>query len=447
MYQRYVITNCGPRGEPEYGAQVRSDRGVRDRRQRRLQRHVDRGRRPQSVGPTWGDNPAPAASRSFCDYATDPGDDPRQRGGHRLGRHLAHLQLRAGERRNAVEVRVLAGGPEGLEHRRRLGRMDVRHADRNPDVFGNSWGAARAVPGVVTAGTVAGASAVRRAASARAPRSVLGPLRFAGRMVVSRGLRLRRMRVVVERTLFEHGRREELARSSSGRRLRPFALRHGAAGIFTAAGPRGPRVRLRLRSARARPAGAQVALRLARVRTRDVRALCTVLPAGVSRAGRPLELETRLRLSDGATGRDHPAPALALRARPQGRVHRASDDRTAAADRPSRTGRAPADTARADDRAPRHRPRHRHQPPRARPSRVVSSLWHLRITGTAGGPAQTVGVKELRARRSRTVRLRLPVPDAARRRACVRVTVGADSARPATARRCVRIANSPRFTG
>ena len=319
----------------------------------------------------------------------------------------------------------------------------------SPDIFGNPLGAARAVPGVVTAGTAARSSAVtsRRKASAAAPRSTLGPLRFAGRVLVSRRLHLQRLRVVVDRTLFEHGRREELARSTSGRRLRPFALRHGPHGIFTARGRSGPRVRLRLRRV-GTTGNAHLALRLSGVRTRDVRALCTVLPAGVSQAGRPLELETRLQLSDGTS-----RGAIALR-QPwrcvRGRKGEFTGIRPITPRRPATrpglavhlrtpdvltTGRRATVLVTVTNRR------------RARPSRVESSLWHLRITGTAGGPAQTVRAKELRARRSRTVRLRLPVPDAARRRLCVRVTAGADSARPASARRCVRIANALRFTG
>jgi hypothetical protein len=84
---------------------------------------------------------------------------------------------------------------------------------------------------------------------------------------------------------------------------------------------------------------------------------------------------------------------------------------------------------------------------RARPSRVVSSLWNLRITGSAGGVPRTVHVKELRARRSRTVRLTVPVPRRARGRVCVRIAANAASARGAGALRCARSAGAPPITG
>jgi hypothetical protein len=85
---------------------------------------------------------------------------------------------------------------------------------------------------------------------------------------------------------------------------------------------------------------------------------------------------------------------------------------------------------------------------RRRPSRVISSVWNVRITATAGGPFHTVGFKELRARRSRSVRLTVAVPALARRGSCVRVAVNADSARGVSTQRCVRIARpTPHVTG
>jgi hypothetical protein len=81
---------------------------------------------------------------------------------------------------------------------------------------------------------------------------------------------------------------------------------------------------------------------------------------------------------------------------------------------------------------------------RRRPSRAVSSLWDLHITATAGGEPRTIGLKELRARHSRTVRLTVPVPRRARGRLCVQVAAKAPSARGATARRCAQIASRPR---
>ena len=302
-------------------------------------------------------------------------------------------------------------------------------------------GGARPAPATVQAtGARAGTSAraAQAGASARAAREVLAPLRFTGRVSLSRGVRLRRMRVGVDRLLFEHGRREELARSSSGRRLRPFALRHVRAGLFTSRRRGGPRVRLRLRPLDAR-GRARLDLTLSRVRTRDVRALCTVHPAGVHRPGRPLELETRLRVRDrGASGR------VTMR-RPwrcvRDRKGEFAGIRPRAARRPSAR---PGLTVRLQ--TPRVLASARRQTVlvtvanrrRGRSGRTASSLWNLRVIARAGGRRQTVRVKELRARRTRTLRFSVPVPRHAGRRTCVQVTATADSARPAGARRCAR---------
>jgi hypothetical protein len=84
---------------------------------------------------------------------------------------------------------------------------------------------------------------------------------------------------------------------------------------------------------------------------------------------------------------------------------------------------------------------------RARVRHATREVWDLRITAGAGGPLRSVRVKELRARRSRTLRLVVPVPPGAGGRVCVQVAVNATSARDASARRCVRVAGPPRFTG
>ena len=84
---------------------------------------------------------------------------------------------------------------------------------------------------------------------------------------------------------------------------------------------------------------------------------------------------------------------------------------------------------------------------RRRPSRVVSSLWHLRITATAGAAPRTAGLKELRAGRARTMRLNLNVPAGARGPVCVRMVAAADSGRPAGVRRCARAARAAPVAG
>ena len=260
----------------------------------------------------------------------------------------------------------------------------------------SSRGAVRATAGVVRA------SAARAGSSARAARNLLAPLRFRGRVFFPRGLRLRRMRVSVQRTLFEHGRREELARSGSGRRLRPFALRRVRAGVFTSGRRGGPRVRL---VCGVRGAGRRAAWPTPdRGPTRDIRALCTILPASVSRAaGRWSSRPPAAARPCGDTGRHH-ARALALRARPQGRV----DGIRPIKPRRSRTARPVAGhdrAARAGVRAPRERADHGRQP-----APGASSPRGFSLSGTCGSrhrrrPGTDRRLKELRARRSRTVRL------------------------------------------
>jgi hypothetical protein len=206
-------------------------------------------------------------------------------------------------------------------------------------------------------------------------------------------------------------------------------------------------VRLRLQRVDHRKT-ARLDLRLTRVRTRDIRSLCRVLPARVSAASRPLELETRLRLRDGAV-----KSAITMRQR-----WRCVRDRRgeftgirpikpkAPSARPGLavrlgTPRVLASGRRATVKATVLNTR------RGRSGRVVSSLWDVRITGSAGGPLRTAGFKELRARRTRTVRLTVRVPRRARGRVCVRVAADAASARGASARRCTRVGHTARRIG
>jgi hypothetical protein len=439
MYQRYIVTNCVDSTEwscyvPPGGPYVS---GSSD------------GSSATWIGPASA-NPCAHQAGNFCAYATDPGVIPDSVASivwgaisptcdYQLGNPntVWHYGCSLGARKTNIEA-----DERGWSFTNRSG---------NPVI--PSLGSVRAAPGVVRAVQATGARASSSARAARAgssgprARDRLGPLRSSGRLFLGRRLRLRRMRVVVDRTVFEHGRREELGRATRTRRLRPFALRHVRGGLFTSRRRGGARVRLQLRRVDAR-GGARFALRLTSVRIRDIRALCGVLPAGVNRAGRPLELETRLRLRDrGATGRitlrqrwrcvrDRKGEFVGIRpitprrpATRPGLAVRLQTPRVLAAGR-----RATALVTVTNRR-------------RARPSRVVSSLWHLRITADAGGAPQTVRVKELRAHRSRTLRLTVPVPRTAGRRACLQITAGAESARPAGARRCARIASAPRFTG
>ena len=307
-------------------------------------------------------------------------------------------------------------------------------------------GAVRATTGLVRGGGT-GRLGTRAGASATAPRDTLGPLRFAGATFVPHTLRLSHMRVTVDRILYDHGRREELARTRAGRRLRPFALRRRRGGVFVSRGRNVPQVTLTLRRRDAR-GRAHLNLRLTRIHTRDVRALCAVLPARIARAGRPLELETRLRLRDGAR-----TSGITLRQRWRCVRDGKGEFTGIRPIQPRRLAARPGLAVRLH--APRMVAPGQHATVlvtvtnrrRPRPSRVVSSLWHLRITGTAGGRPHTIGSKELRARRSRRLHLRLAVPRTARRRVCIHVVASADSARRARARRCIRIASAPGSTG
>jgi hypothetical protein len=385
----------------------------------------------------------------FCNYPNDPGTIPDSVANVVWGAVSATCNYQPGNPNTIWHYGCSLGVPIGSSIVTDSPGWSFTTKSGDPQIV--YFGSVQAAPGVVRASAVPGGSSARAAgvvSSARVPRTVLGPLRFAGHVSLGRGVRLRRMHVVVERTLFEHGRREELARSRWERRPRPPALRHVRGGLFTSAGRSGT-ARVRLKLLRLNRGGTMhLDLRLTQVRIRDVRALCTVMPAGVSRAGRPLELETRLRLRDrGVTRR------IAMRQRWRCVRDRKGEFTGIRPVRPrptaARPGLAvslrvlpaltPGRRASALVTVTNRRPK--------RPTRVVSSLWHLRITGIAGGRPRTIGLRELRARRSRTVRLRLPVPRAARRQLCVQVTAGADSARPAHARRCVRIANAPRFTG
>jgi hypothetical protein len=207
--------------------------------------------------------------------------------------------------------------------------------------------------------------------------------------------------------------------------------------VYTANRRGGTRVRLRLgrQDARGRT---RLHLRLTRVRIRDVRALCTVLPAGVSLEGRPLELETRLRLRDGSVRN-----SISLRQRWRCVRDRRRDFAGIRPVKPTRPAARPGLALRMG--APRLTASGRRATVRVTvgnrrrrgSSRVVSSLWDLRLRADAGRRARLVRAEELRARRTRTVRLRVPVARDARGRRCVRVTVTATSARAASARRCV----------
>ena len=444
IYNRYVVTAC-TQGNPVICKGLPSGPDVI-------------GGGPNSTSATWIGPPSSAPCQGgygtiSCNYSANPGLIPDSVANIVWGAVGDGCTNKPGDKTQVWHFGCSLGVPVATSVGADSPGWTFTTESGNPVVtgVGSARGAVRAVPGVVRASAARIGSrtrGVRPGLSARAARDQLGPLRFSGRLFLSRGLRLRRTRVVVERTLFEHGRSEELAQSGAGRRLRPFALSPARAGLFTSAGRGRPSVRLSLRRGDSR-GGARLQLRLARVRIRDIRTLCTVLPASVSRDGRRLELETRLRLSDG-----NASQRITLRQRWRCARDRNGEFTGIAPITPRQLAARPGLAVRMS--TPRmHASGHRatvlvtvinHR--RRRPSRVVSSLWHLLITGTAGDQPRTIRLKELRARHSRTVRVTVRVPALARRHPCVQIAVDADSARGASTQRCVRIVRrTPQVTG
>ena len=442
MYQRYAVTNCTTQVYP--GETVNCDLPTGPL-------VVGGGASATWVGPSLSSDPCPLhqANLVICNYPQNPGMVPASVANIVWGAVSDTCNYQPGNANTLWHFGCSLGVPVATSIGADSPGWTFTTKTGDPIVvyLGSVRAPVSATPGVVRAGAArdgSGARAAQAGSSALRPRHLLAPLRFNGRVRLSRALRLRRMRVAVERTLFEHGRREQLARSRSGRRLRLFALRHVRGGRFTSHRRGRPRVRLHIRRLDAR-GGARLDLRLTRVRTRDIRALCTVLPASVSLAGRPLELETRLRLRDRGLSR-----RITMRQRWRCVRDRKGEFTGIRPIKPRRPAARPGLAVRLG--APRVLASGRRATVRVtvanqrrrRSDRVASSLWDLRITGGAGSTPRTIRFKELRAGRSRTVRLTVPVPRAARGRVCVRVAAGAASARGASARRCARVASRPR---
>jgi hypothetical protein len=443
MYQRYVVTNCTDQASPYESLNCDLPTG-----------DYVLGKSPNGtwLGPGLSTDPCPiwppGSNVASCEYGQNPGQVPASVANIVWGPIADICNYKPPNKNTLWHFSCSLGVPTATSIGADSPGWTFSTTTGDPKLFylSSARRPVSATPGVVRAST-SGARASQAGSSARAERELLAPLRFRGRVRLLRALRLRRARVVVDRTLFEHGRREELARSRTGRRLRPFALRHAGGGVFTSQRRGRPRVRLELRRSGTR-GDARIDLRLTRVRTRDIRTLCTVLPARISRAGRPLELETRLRLRDrGATRR------ITMRQRWRCVRDRKGEFTGIRPIKPKPTTARPGLAVRLG--APRVLASGRRatvlatvaNQRRRRPSRVVSSLWDLRVTGSTGGPGRSTGFKQLRAGRSRTVRLTVPVSRGARGRVCVRVVVHATSARGASARRCVRIAGTPRVNG
>jgi hypothetical protein len=285
-------------------------------------------------------------------------------------------------------------------------------------------------------------------------------VRIAARTVLPRSVNLQRARVSVDRVLHEPRGLGELLRPRLGRRLTPIALmrvgKGGRAAVrLRGKGPRGWRPRLVLRKrGRAR---LSLTLRMPRARMPVAPAACNALPASLQRAPRPVQLHTRLRIDD---GRRRP---IRLTLRPQWRCRR---DRTGTIRRlslvrPTRLKLQPGLALRL--RGPRTvRPganarfsisvRNRRAPRRGR---LRSSFWNTYVRATPGPGARLAArprrssvrpgnvfwrIRELRGGKSRKLQIRLRVPRSGRKRVCLQTAVGADAARPASARRCARVA-------
>ena len=342
---------------------------------------------------------------------------------------------------------MFAGRPDRHEHRRRLAGLDFHHETGDPVSYpGNVSGAVRATPAVVRAraARAARARAPRRPARARAQRATCS-LRCGSTV----GCRSRVGCGCGGCASSSSGRCSSTVAAKSSPDPAPGAgCGRSRSGTCAAAcsrrAARRPRVRLQLRRLDARAARTARPAPHPGPHPRHPRPL-RGLPASISRAGRPLELETRLSAARPRRRADHHAPALALRARPQGRVHRHPPDQAARPTaRPGLAVRLGAPRMLASGRRATVRVTVANQR-RRRPGRVVSSLWHLRITGA---PAARRAPSALRscepAGRARALTVPVPRPPAGGSACVSRPPPPAPAAR---ARRCARSARAPPVTG
>jgi hypothetical protein len=271
----------------------------------------------------------------------------------------------------------------------------------------------------------------RRSIGRRAGRSAHARLRSG--VSIPRGLRLAGATVRLDRLLFHRAGRD-LAGPRRRRAARRLTLKRTARGTFVARTRSRPRARLVLRRVGRRPHFA-VTLQVRRATLRPPRP-CAALPAAVGLATPRVELETRLRISDGDTRRTlrfthhwrckrdalgnvsklvsvrnrRPPARTGLAVRLQGprRVHPGTTARFVAVVRNRRTGRR----------------------------RERSSLWHVTLDARH---ARTLKIRELRRGRARTLRFTRRVPRNARGRFCVNGVATAAGARAASVRLCVPI--------
>jgi hypothetical protein len=276
-------------------------------------------------------------------------------------------------------------------------------------------------------------------------RAVRGSAQVSANVAIPHDLRLSGATLRLNRALFERRGRGELTLPRGKRRPRPLGLRlrRVGSGRFTAAKKGRRRVRIALRRV-SRAGSARLTLGLGGAAFRAPR-VCHALPASDALDTPPLQLESRLVISDGRTRHrirltQH---VRCVRDR-RGNVHRLEPVRFRAY--PARPGLAvtlrgprrvqPGTAARYVARVHNRRRGTR---------RLASSLWHV----TLNNRARPRRIKELRRGRSRRLVFMRRVPRSARRRFCVDVLASAAGARAARARVCSRVqgARPPRATG
>jgi hypothetical protein len=426
MYQRYVVTGCTSVTDPfspDYRTcnPVPSGPGV-----------IGGGANATWLGPPIVDNPCPA---NDCQYQSYPGTIPASLASVIWGTVAPTCDYQPGNANTVWTFGCSLGLPPQDGIGANVGGWNFTTTSGSPimsyDPGASFTGATSAVA------TGAHATLARQASKPVRRRDLLGTLHFTGDVHVSQAVSLRRLRVVVDRTLYSH----DLGREAAvARRRLVLPLRYVRGGLFMSNRRGGPLVRLRLRRLDSR-GRVRFDLLINGVLTRYVRGLCgDVLGADILN-GRVLDVETRLRIRDGRTTQTVP-----LREGWRCRSDRRGDFVGITPIPPRRTVRRPGLAVRM--RIPRTLEAGRSATVLVivtnrrsrRAVRVVSSLWDLRITVRTNGSLRSRHLNELHAGRSRTLRISIRVPRAARRSICIEVIADAPSAHAAIARRCASLA-------
>ncbi len=277
-----------------------------------------------------------------------------------------------------------------------------------------------------------------------------------GSITLPKSFRVKRAIIAPDRLLYEpagpDGGSVEVVDRDSGRPLGAVPMaQHGSAGNFADL-TRGVRARLALGRSSRDQRSYDLTLSDVNVTVPDA---CQALSASDSLSTPAFSLTSTLELSDGP--RTHIVSLPAIWRCVRDRAGQISELRpTTAKAPPQRPGLAvsltgPGVLGPGASVTYRVRVHNRREPGRP----LISSLWGVLVEGgvaldspaaQAGARGQTVGqVSELRRGQSRTLRLRVRVPSSATGRICIGVAATADSARPAAARICPRIASLPRL--